>query len=155
MIFASLSQTGVYLGLDPRLEACFRFLRGLSPDFPEGVYKLRDLEENAGSARVQTCRTAPPEERRFEAHRRHLDIHCVLAGEETARVSPLSWLSETGGYDEASDIAFYEGPPCQELVLRPGHFALYGPDDGHMPALARGRPGSVKKVVLKLPLPRW
>ena len=56
-------------------------------------------------------------------------------------------------YSEEKDAAFYEAEiPAQELMLSDGYFAIYWPQDGHMPCLSAEGALMVKKVVVKIEL---
>lgn len=88
----------------------------------------------------------------WEAHRRYLDIQALAAGTERIDVAPVSALRVTRPYDEAADCLRLEGPG-QRLVLRPGLFAVFWPQDAHRPCLAAGRSAQVLKVVIKVRVP--
>jgi YhcH/YjgK/YiaL family protein len=56
-------------------------------------------------------------------------------------------------YDRGKDLEFFTGEG-QFFVIEQGSFAVFFPQDVHMPALAAAedRPEHVKKVVVKVPL---
>ncbi len=85
----------------------------------------------------------------WEAHRRYLDIQALGSGAERVDAAPVSALRVTRPYDETADCLRLEGRG-QRLVLRPGLFAVFWPQDAHRPGLAAGRPGRVTKVVVKV-----
>ncbi|MDD3155663.1 MAG: YhcH/YjgK/YiaL family protein, partial [Victivallaceae bacterium] len=61
-------------------------------------------------------------------------------------------LAVTQEYDAKKDCAFYAYNPAGGtiLTLTPGVFAVFFPNEGHMPCLAVGSPATVKKVVVKI-----
>ena len=63
-------------------------------------------------------------------------------------------LAPTGDYDESTDCRFYAETPGAgfDVRLGSGYFAVVFPDDAHIPQLAAGEPGEVKKVVVKVPV---
>ena len=56
-------------------------------------------------------------------------------------------------YGEEKDAAFYSAdilPLPSYLLLQPGYFAIFFPQDGHMPQLSVDKPTMVKKIVVKV-----
>ena len=64
----------------------------------------------------------------------------------------MEYLKETKGYNEIDDVAFYKDKDIkpQNLLLGNGYFAIFFPQDGHMPQLCVDKPELVKKVVIKV-----
>lgn len=86
----------------------------------------------------------------FEAHRRYIDVHLVLAGEERIDAQFVGALPERP-YDEEGDcLLFEEGEAAATCVLKPGCFSVCFPDDAHKPSIATGEPASVKKAIFKV-----
>jgi YhcH/YjgK/YiaL family protein len=52
-------------------------------------------------------------------------------------------------YDADKDVMFLEGEGVLVPVL-PGRFVVLMPQDAHMPGIARGAAGRVKKLVIKV-----
>ena len=61
---------------------------------------------------------------------------------------PLSRLA-AGEYDEARDFLPADGEG-EFLRMTAGDFAMFGPQDAHMPGMALGGPAPVRKIVLKV-----
>ena len=66
-------------------------------------------------------------------------------------VQPVDSLKPGAPYDADDDIVFLvpEGSRA-EIVLREGMFAVFFPQDAHMPMLAAGSPAEVMKIVVKV-----
>lgn len=86
----------------------------------------------------------------FEIHRRRLDIHAVIEGQETIEVSDqrrpaLSYLQER-------DLAYVQKPDFwNSIVLHRGDLLIIGRDELHRTnGLVNGESNHVKKVVLKM-----
>lgn len=125
----------------------------LAPAFLSASDGRHDLGGGA-YAILQTYTTRPLAEGFWEAHRRFIDVQCVLTGAETCGWTPLAdcRLEE---WNEARDLARLAGPdPAGHgFSLRPGLFAVFFPWDAHMPSLhPAGAPAPVRKLVLKLPV---
>ncbi|MBQ9501818.1 MAG: YhcH/YjgK/YiaL family protein [Lentisphaeria bacterium] len=88
---------------------------------------------------------------KLEYHRRYIDIQLLLLGEEEIVYSPLAGLEEVAPYTENGDCGMdrLEEGRGVRLPLKVGNFAVFFPDEGHMPGI--GDPGSaVVKAVVKL-----
>lgn len=108
-----------------------------------------DIDGDRLFALVQQYTTRRPDECRWEAHRMYADIQYVVSGVERIGYAPLAAARECEPYDAARDVAFFE-PGEQFVVLEPGMFAIFLPEDVHAPCGAAGKPAAVKKIVVKV-----
>ena len=149
MIYDSLSNIDVYKGLSTDIYTGLLFLNQAKPDIENGTYLLGSRVK----AIVSEYETVSVNECGYEAHKRFIDVQCVLKGQERVACLPIERLNETKPYSEESDAAFYTADIKQRsttLSLQPGYFAIFFPQDGHMPQLCVDEPESVKKVVIKV-----
>ena len=152
MIVDSLARSALYRDLLPGLAAGFDYLLAFEPDTPSGRH---EIEGERVFAVVDRYHTAPGTEKRFETHRRHLDIQLVVSGRERILHAPLEALELAEPHDEARDVAFYHDPKASSSVLMlPGDFAILLPGDGHKPGCMAGGREAVTKVVVKVALER-
>ena len=147
MIYDLLDQSAVYAPLHPLLAEAFAALRSFDPATPEGRIELRgqDLFLN-----VERYVTQPADQRRYEAHRRYLDVQTIFAGEEAIDCVLLPEARETEAYDAERDVAFYQAQEPSRLALRPGRFAIFLPQHVHRPVCQLAGPSEVTKVVAKV-----
>ena len=148
MILDSLGRATEYHELHPGLPAAFAWLREHAATAGTGRHEVAD----GVVAIVDSYRTAPATEKKWETHRRHVDLQVVLSGCELAGWSPVSDLTTRTPYNPEKDAEFYE-PPVSAVTrfrLHPGLFAVFLPGDGHQPGVMEGEPGEVRKVVFKL-----
>ena len=125
------------------------FLRDAKPDIANGVYQLNPRVK----AIVSEYETKPQNPNGYEAHRQYIDIQCTLQGQERVACLPIEKLTETKPYSEDGDCALYSSDTtCQplEMTIGAGYFAIFFPQDGHMPGLSAPSPAPVKKVVVKV-----
>lgn len=95
--------------------------------------------------------TKPAEEGRLEIHRKYLDIQYIVSGAECIGFAPLEGLTEEAPYDVEKDLAFYtSSPTMSKLILKQGMFAIFWPNEPHMPGLNIGKAEMVKKIVVKI-----
>ena len=87
-----------------------------------------------------------------EAHRKYLDVQYLHSGEERMGVVPdLGNNPIDQDYDEERDILFYTGAENEvELIMRPGNFAVFFPEDIHRPGCADGQSVNIRKIVVKV-----
>ena len=147
MIVDRLANASLYRAIHPRLAAGFDFLGKLDPGaFAPG---RTEIEGDTLFAIAQEYETRPREAGKWEAHRRYIDIQYLVEGEEAMGYAPLERLAVTQPYDAAKDCLLLQGEGSL-VHLRAGEFAVFYPQDAHMPSLAIGTPSPVKKVVIKV-----
>lgn len=147
MIYDKIDHIETYKGLSEDLYLGLEFLKNATPDLENGVHELNPRVK----AIVSEYETKEVNENGFEAHKKFIDIQYVLQGAEKVCCLPLDQLQERIPYKEENDAAFYtsNGKPI-EMVIGDGSFAVFFPQDGHMPCLCMEEPTIVKKVVIKV-----
>ena len=119
----------------------------MKPDTAVGTYQINHRVKVI----VSEYETKLQNEHGYEAHRKYIDIQYLLKGEERIACLPIERLVETEPYDEEKDAAFYTADiKPQEMTIGNGYFAIFFPQDGHMPQLCADKPMKVKKVVIKV-----
>ena len=147
MIYDKLSNIDLYKGLSTDIYTGLLFLQQAKTNIENGTYLL--------SSRVKVIvseyETKRENEYGYEAHKKFIDIQCVLKGEEKVCCLPIEKQKETKPYSEEIDAAFYDAnTQTQEMIIGNGYFAIFFPQDGHMPQLCVDKPQMVKKVVIKV-----
>jgi YhcH/YjgK/YiaL family protein len=146
MIIDRFSNFHLYAALKPGIGSAFDFLR--QTDL-EGLEVGRHaIDGDSLYAVVQRYDTKPMERGIWEAHRRYIDLQVVVQGMERIGYAHLSRLTP-GPYDTDRDFLRLDGEG-DFLVLKEGGFALFMPEDAHMPGIAMDSSGPVKKVVVKI-----
>lgn len=149
MIFDTLAHAAQYDALGPRIAAGLKFLR--ENDLSALPAGRRDLDGANLYALVQDYETRLPEACFWEAHRKYIDIQCVVRGTERFGYAPIERLAAAAPYDESKDFLKLTGEG-HILVFPAGTFMLLYPHDAHMPGLFLDRPQPVRKVVVKVKL---
>ena len=107
-------------------------------DLAEGVYvNVMELETR--------------KENSFEIHKRYIDIHCILEGEEAVEIADLSSLNITQPYNEERDIALGTAHGTRHII-RKGQYCITMPQEAHSPGLCVTNPMKIKKAVFKVAL---
>jgi len=112
-------------------------------------------------AMLQIANTGKHDDSNFEAHRDFIDIHVPLEGVESIGYTPLDGRLSPGGgrpvYDASisDDVTFsrFESPEMMTTIrLVDGMYAIFDPDDVHMPRLQTDGPSYLRKLVFKVPV---
>lgn len=137
---------------DPVWKIIFGELAALNENTPEMEKKIRGGDI---ILKVFSYATIDPQDKQaeLESHRRYLDIHTSIINAERIDWYPATSLKVIKPYDDQEDAVYYarQEPACAGIVMLPGLFTLFGPNDAHMPRLhAAGKPEAVKKAVMKI-----
>ena len=135
-------------------------LPGLThPDIEDGgAVKIDVLGDRGIFVVLQRVTTMVPEDTFFEAHRDNLDVHVPLEGAESIGYTPLDERLVPGGPvpvfqgDDVTYAAFPSDDDMSVVRLVEGMYALFGPDDVHMPKLQTDGPSPLRKIVVKVPV---
>jgi biofilm protein TabA len=149
MIVDSFAQIASYQGLPARFGQALQWLtsRNLA-DLPLGKV---DLEGDQLFVLVQEYSTKEPSAGRWEAHRRYADIQLIVTGEERVGVAGIAAMRLETPYDEMKDVAFFQGEG-DWITLTPGRFAIFFPQDVHLPCIQANAAQKVRKIVVKVGL---
>ena len=145
MILDKLSAANAYRGIHPRLDGV---LDRLNEAFLATVgHETMELEGDKLYVTRFTYETLPREETFFEAHKRYLDVHLMVQGEERVELASPGGLTL---FEHQGDFYAYRGEAEQSLVLRPGSFLVVFPEDAHRIKIQVNGPETVSKVVFKV-----
>ena len=149
MIYDHLSNLTSYAPLLPALRSVADYLSTMDAEaFTAGTTELDGGARCIASEFV----TAAPEEFTLECHRRFIDVHVTLVGAERIGVRALALCEAAGEYHEDNDYQHVRGT-VSLLDMVPGTFAVFFPDDAHIPGLPLGISGeAIRKLVFKLPV---
>ena len=148
MIYDKIDNLEIYAGISEEIRLGLEWLRDVNPDIEKGVYELSPRVK----AIVSEYTTKEVNENGYEAHRDYIDIQYLLRGNEVICSLPLDYVKEIKAYNPEIDASFHveSGEKPQELLLGNGFFAIFFPQDGHMPCLCINKEILVKKIVVKV-----
>ena len=148
MILTTRAECAAYDCLGPRIAAGLAWLRALDELPDDGRHAI---DGDDVFALVQRYATGPSTEKRFETHRRYIDLQYVASGDERILHTPAGALEVAVPYDDANDITFHAEPPfASSLLMRPGDIAIFHPGDAHKPGCMAGARHDVRKIVVKV-----
>ena len=148
MIYAKNADALAYRGIHPNLDLA---LEHITPEF---LASLRDNQRVELKGDLVYCtrftyETIPQEESFFEAHRRYLDIHIMVEGEERVDMNRPEDLKLIDA-QEGNDFYAYQGESWHSTVLKPGEFLVVFPGDAHRIKVQVDGPKTVSKAVFKV-----
>lgn len=147
MIYDSFTNIELYKGISEDIYDGLSYLKELNPNIANGVYQITARVK----AIVSEYETKKVNENGFEAHKKIIDIQYILKGQERVACLPIETMKETKPYSEEIDAAFYEtNSQAQEMLIGNNYFAIFFPQDGHMPCLLVDKAEKVKKIVIKV-----
>lgn len=148
MIYDKIDNLEIYAGISEDIRLGLEWLCNVNTEIDKGVYELSPRV----MAIVSEYTTMEVNENGYEAHRDFIDIQYLISGMENIWCLPLEYLKETKAYKKDLDAAFYKGTDAkpQEILIGNGYFAIFFPQDGHMPGLNLNKSEEVKKVVVKV-----
>lgn len=156
MILDKIQNRSVYETLHKNFGFAFDMIEGAVEDrLPVGKYEFKDTSKLDGKAlwiSVQEYETRPREEKKFEGHRDYIDIQFIVSGHEEMEVCDVSRTEALTEYNGEKDVQFFsaKGEPSK-LTLQAGDYAVFFPDDIHMPGVSpKGENVTVKKIVAKV-----
>jgi YhcH/YjgK/YiaL family protein len=100
-------------------------------------------------ALVSEYKTKDEIDGKFEAHRKYIDIQFLARGSEFIGYAPFNGQELLSEYNNEKDVAFYRGNKSF-VKLEQGMFAIFFPNELHMPGIKPSMQENVKKVVVKV-----
>jgi YhcH/YjgK/YiaL family protein len=149
MIFDRIENHMNYRGISKGIDTAFDFLLNTNLEALEpGKYLIEGEDVFAVCMEYETKNLNLSKN---EAHKKYIDVQYIVSGTEMMNVSAIKDLLKTEEYDEAKDVIFYEHRADCSFAAGSGCFAVFFPEDAHMPGIfTKSGPENVKKVVVKV-----
>jgi len=151
MIVDTLNNLDLYAHISPRLAAALAHLA--ETDFTQLEIGNYELEGKDLFVIVNDYETKPREVEPFEVHKHYIDVQYVVSGEEEFGYLPLADQLPSMAYNAEHDYAEFDYETNKNeaafIPLKAGMFAIFFPDDMHMPGTSV-TPKKVRKVVIKV-----
>jgi biofilm protein TabA len=151
MIADVLKNYKIYLGMHDNLEEGFKALeKCLKKPLPAENCRM---EVDGLQVVVQYYKTKDFSEKKFEGHRKCIDIQYIVDGRET-----IYWANTTGlvpctEYSEERDhLSYADGDSSSPIRLKNGLFAIFLPDDAHKTGCLWDASSDVVKLIVKVKL---
>ncbi len=156
MIINSITSLSKISKLDPNFKEAFLWIQSTDLTL---LAEGKHIISGALFAIKQKYKTKPKAEGLLEAHKRYIDIQFLISGSELVYASnPVEGCEVKQPYSEEKDIMFYSAQGMDNYMHRirlfKGNFAIFYPEDWHMPCILDEKVGSeeVEKIVIKIPV---
>lgn len=147
MIVDKIENANLYKNLGDRIKKSFDYINQTN------LKKLKlgryDIEGDNIFALISEYQTKKESEGKLEAHRKYIDVQYVIEGEELIGYAPLADQEILESYKEENDLIFYKGEKVFIKVTK-GMFAIFFPEDVHMPGIQVEKKSPVRKLVIKV-----
>lgn len=146
MILDRVENLPLYLSLNPGFEKAWEFLS--RDDLTSLAADRYEIDGERVFAIISDITARRREDAKLEAHERYIDIQVVLAGNEI-----IGWKSKalcgtpSRAYNPDRDVQFFPDDPEVWLAVPAGSFAVFFPEDPHMPGIGDGE---IRKIVVKV-----
>jgi len=144
MIYDKLYNIGQYAFPHTGLMSCIKDIRESLSD--------ESVDSSEFRKTIIQFTTVNKEEKRYEAHMNHIDVHIVLEGREYVEVCHIEQLTELSPYHEENDIFFGEAASDNKFkgYLEAGSFLICFPEDAHLVGAHELEEQSVRKIIYKI-----
>ncbi len=148
MIISSLKDSARVEAIHPAFKKLFEYVK--SHDLLNAPLGRIELDGNNLFINNMETTGDVAEKRPIELHRKYIDVHILLQGNERIGWEELDTRrEEVTPYSEEKDIAFYKNNCTSFVDLLPGQFAVIYPEDPHAPMMGNG---TIRKLIAKIRL---
>ncbi|GAA3579220.1 YhcH/YjgK/YiaL family protein [Snuella lapsa] len=147
MIIDKLENATLYFGINDRIKKALNYIQ--QTDFKKLDLGKHNIDGDTIYALVYEYTTKHPDNSFLEAHRNYIDIQYIFEGIEQIGLTTLENQRAVKTYNSADDYELFD-ETYSLISLKKGLFAIFFPDDLHMPGIKMGNPSTVKKVVVKV-----
>lgn len=146
MILSTLQDCGRFEVLHPLFKKAFDYVKSHNLlDAPLGRIEVEGDVLFINNSNPECVKV---EKQVLEVHRKYIDIHVLLEGEETVGWKPLSdCRNETKPYNEDADCALYDEQAATYVKMQPGQILIVWPEDAHAPVIGEGK---IRKLIIKV-----
>lgn len=146
MIIAHLNHSDRYENLHPSFATIFNYVK--SNNLLEAELGKTEFDGDNVFIINSEPECLSRENQVLEYHKKYLDIHILLRGEETIGWKNLTdCTQEKKAFDIDEDYGLFQDSPTSYVTLLPGHFAIVYPEDAHAPIIGNGK---IRKLVVKI-----
>lgn len=146
MVLDKIENFKHYEMLSEKIALAFAYIN--ETDFSQIALGKYEIDKDEVFALVQEYDTKDKSEGKLEGHRRYIDVQYIVSGIELMGVTSLANQKLISRNDE-DDYAFFEGD-SSFVKVDAGMFAIFFPDDLHMPCIKFKQVSKVRKVVIKV-----
>src|SRR5690606_21846564 len=138
----------LYKGIHPGVEKALNYIQNnYLKDLPMGKHEIEGDAIFVILKEYQTKQIGGGN--LLESHRKYIDVQYIVEGVEQMGVTMHTGQEPQKKYDAADDYMLFD-EPYDLITVSKGMFAIFFPDDIHMPDITTGESSKVKKAVIKV-----
>lgn len=151
MIYGEIKDIKIYEGISKNLDRAIDF-----------IFDKKYLENKIGKNEIDgntiyfNCPDKPTTRNssglELEYHRKYVDIHIVIEGEEVIGYTPKEKCIETKSYEIDGDYGLMKADIDMEFYLNKDKFLMFFSEEPHLALLKVGETKEIKKVIFKVEL---
>lgn len=151
MIYGDIKDIKFYKGISKNLDKAIDFIF-------DKKYLQNKIGKNeiCGDTVYFNCPDSPKTRDRgdleLEYHKKYVDIHVVIQGEESIGYASEDKCIETKSYEEEGDYGLVKADLDLEFYLNKDKFLMFFPEESHIALLKVGESKEIKKVIFKVEL---
>jgi YhcH/YjgK/YiaL family protein len=148
MIYDAFENMHFYCKEGDRLFKAIKYAMDFDLSKPDGDY---EVDGTNMIAKVQSYGTSPTETRKFEAHKEYYDVQVIRVGCERQDIALAAELEPLAPFDTVKDVVKFKAPNVfSSVVMDPGKFVVYFPQDIHRPNCNLTGACKVRKICMKV-----
>ena len=149
MIYGEIKDLNQYKGISVNLDKAIDYI--LRGEYKNGTPGKNIIDGDNLYFNYPNCaKTKELEEGFFEGHKKYIDIHIVISGEENLGYNLRSEVTVKKEYDPEGDCELFDGTLKNIFHVTEDRFIMFFPDEPHMALLKVGEVKEIKKVIFKV-----
>ena len=149
MIYGEIKDLNQYKGISKNLDKAIEYI--LNEEYKKGIPGKNIIDGDNLYFNYPDCAiTKEVKEGFLEGHKKYIDIHIVISGEENLGYTPRSEVKVKKEYDSEKDYDHLDGEIEVIYKMTKDRFILFFPLEPHMPCLKVGEKKKIKKAVYKI-----
>ena len=149
MIFGNIQYLDEYPFLEKTVQDCFAYAK--TQDLGTFEPGCHEIDGKRLFVNIAQYTTTDASNRFWEAHRKYLDLHLMLRGEEQIDLNFTANMKQQA-YQEQDDFLPLDGEKNSSVILQEGDFLICVPHDAHRTAVQTAEPSAIKKAIFKIQL---
>jgi YhcH/YjgK/YiaL family protein len=147
MILDKIENIDLYKGIHVGVNKALYYIQ--NTDFSNMLNGKYDIDGDSFFVIVKEYETKDMDDNLLEAHLKYIDVHYIAEGIEQIGITTLVDQKAKKAYDPVDDYMLFNSP-CDFITLNKGMFAIFYPNDMHIPEIKSGNISKVKKIVVKV-----
>lgn len=149
MIYDKLQNIERYLGISQLLDEAINYIvseKYTLAEFGKNIIKGDEIYYNC----PKDAMAKNTKDMDFEYHKKYIDIHIPIKGEEYIGYFHKENGIKTKDYDEKDDYALMKGEMNEQFLVKEGEFLILFPDEVHLALMKVNEEKKVHKVIFKV-----